>query len=79
MTELPDIKAQLCKYVLWQHNNGTRQLSPRQIGSPWEWIFKTQQIMKDGETVLAYELKGVKVPQDGEHKAHTFMLNEIRL
>ena len=78
MSEL-DVKTQLCKYVLWEHNSGKKTLSARQLGSPWDWIFKTQQIMQNGETVLAYELKGVKVPQDGDHKAHTFMLDEIRL
>lgn len=75
----PDVKTQLCKYVLWEHNNGTKKLSARQIGSPWHCIYKTTQVMKDGETVNAYELKGVKIPEDGEYKSHTFMLDQVRL
>ena len=79
MTELPDEKTQLAKYVFWQHNKGAKTLSARQIGSPWDWIFKSEQVMRNGETVTAYTLRGVKIPADGEYPSHTFMLDEIRL
>mgnify|MGYP006277971975 CR=1 FL=1 len=74
----PDEKTQLCRYVLWQHHNGTKPLTARQLGSPWDWIFKIEQVMKDGEQVNAYQLRGVKVPPDGEHLGHTVMLDQMR-
>lgn len=78
MSEM-DVQTQLAKYVLWQHNNGTKRLSARQIGSPWSWIYSTEQVVVGGEMGTSYLLKGVKVPQDGEHPSHTFMLDQIRL
>jgi hypothetical protein len=74
-----DIKTQLCKYVFWQHNSGVKKLSARQMGSPWQWIFKTQPGMKNGETVTEYQLRGVKIPEDGENPSYTFMLDDIKL
>ena len=49
------------------------------MGSPWQWIFKTQPGMKDGETVTEYQLRGVKIPEDGENPSYTFMLDDIKL
>ena len=74
-----DIKTQLCRHVFEQHNNGSKVLTAKQMGSPWDWIFKTEPVMKDGETVTGYTLKGVKVPQDGDKPSYTFMLDQIRL
>lgn len=75
----PDPKTNLCKYIFGKHNIGMINLSPRQLCSPWDWIYQTEQVMKDGETVTAYTLKGVKIPDDDHSPGHTFMLNEIRL
>jgi hypothetical protein len=79
MNELPDEKAQLCKYVFWELKNGKIKLSPRQIGSPWDWVFKTESVVRNGEITMAYTLAGVKIPADGEFKSHTFMLDQIRI
>ena len=72
-----DPKTQLCRYAFEQHQNGLKPLTPWQIGTPWTWIYKTEPVMNEGETVTNFTVLGVKIPSDGEHAGYTFLLNEI--